>query len=565
MMTTPSPHRPVAWPYLIAISFVCLKLWLVAAQPVVAIGPAGHDDRLYLDLANNILKGHWLGHYSQFTLAKGPMYSLWIAGACMLGLSLPLSLHLLYLAGCTLVVTALRPFLPGAKTACALFLLLWLNPMTYEMPVLGRVLRQNLYTPSALLFFAGLIALSSQLKAPFWHRAAWGCLLGISGAALWLTREESIWIAPSALLLVVWACIVSWRLGARLPPLLAPSIAALLCGGLIMTIVCTLNRIHYGWFGTVEFRAPQFIQAYGSLQRVESSYEISLVPVTREARLQTYAHSAAFAELRPYLEGEIGKNWAAASSPFTHHPAEDMEIAGGWFMWALRDATHAAGHTQNAKEALLFYSKIADQVNAACDNHALPAKPRRNSLVPSWRPENTLRLKEVLLEHLLYFISFKGFSAYPPDSVGTAPVLQLFSDLTRNNLAHSPEAPELDHPTQTKVNRWKLDLLQALGSTVRWVAVSLIFSAFIGWILIAMQSVRLRHFPGLFAVSTAALGAAIAVWMINLLVHVLSFPNCSPGAFAQAYPFLLLFAALAWIQLIAWMRPSHFSDSPAWK
>src|SRR5882672_12484202 len=78
-----------------ALLMVALKLWLVAAQPVVAHGNASFDDRLYLALAEQMLKGNWLGPYSQFTLMKGPMYSLFIAGAVCSGLPLPLAQHLL--------------------------------------------------------------------------------------------------------------------------------------------------------------------------------------------------------------------------------------------------------------------------------------------------------------------------------------------------------------------------------------------------------------------------------------------------------------------------------------
>src|SRR5439155_14360968 len=92
-----------------ALLMVALKLWLVAAQPVVAHGNASFDDRLYLALAEQVLKGHWLGPYSQFTLMKGPMYSLFIAGTYLSGLPLPTAQHLLYLFGCILLVLALRP------------------------------------------------------------------------------------------------------------------------------------------------------------------------------------------------------------------------------------------------------------------------------------------------------------------------------------------------------------------------------------------------------------------------------------------------------------------------
>ncbi len=57
--------------------------------------------------------------------------------------------------------------------------------------------------------------------------------------------------------------------------------------------------------------------------------------------------------------------------------------------------------------------------------------------------------------------------------------------------------------------------------------------------------VRRQRPSYLFWVSSAALAGAGAVLTINLLVHVMSFPNLGPGAFAQGYPLLLLFGAVA--------------------
>ena len=61
------------------LTITAIKLWLTRAQPVYAIGGAAHDDRLFLLLAESLIKGEWLGAYNQMTLAKGPFYSIWIA------------------------------------------------------------------------------------------------------------------------------------------------------------------------------------------------------------------------------------------------------------------------------------------------------------------------------------------------------------------------------------------------------------------------------------------------------------------------------------------------------
>src|SRR5260370_34908014 len=89
---------PICWSLLIAaLALVALKLWLAAAQPAVAHANASFDARLDLALAEQVLKGNWLGPYSQFTLLKVPTYSLVHAGAFFSVLPLPLAQHRPYL------------------------------------------------------------------------------------------------------------------------------------------------------------------------------------------------------------------------------------------------------------------------------------------------------------------------------------------------------------------------------------------------------------------------------------------------------------------------------------
>src|SRR6266478_1574149 len=355
------------WPlFIMALLFVGLKLWLVAAQPVVAHGNASFDDRLYLALAEQMLKGNWLGPYSQFTLMKGPMYSLFIAGAFLSALPLPLAQHLLYLFGCILLVLALRPCFDASWQAFGTFTLLWWQPMSY---VELDIVRQNIYTPLTLLLFAGLCALETRRAAGLYIRLAWGALLGTAAAAFYLTREEGIWILPGAALLIGISAWNSWRAGERLRRLVAPTGTATICAAAILVTVCTLNYRYYGWFGTVEFRAREFRSAYGALQRPVPSEQIPYVPVTRDVRLKLYQVSPSFAELKPCLE------------------------------------------------ALDFYRSIGLEINRACDEGRIaPARPRRDTMVPRWRPENAQRLRETVPGYTAEFFLFSGFSAYPTNS-----------------------------------------------------------------------------------------------------------------------------------------------------
>src|SRR5437868_989407 len=93
----------------IALLLTALKLWLIRGQGVHAIGGAGRDDQIILELAQHLVRGEWLGPYNDLTLTQGSFYSLFIAAVFWLGVPLFLAQQLLYAAACGLFVRALCP------------------------------------------------------------------------------------------------------------------------------------------------------------------------------------------------------------------------------------------------------------------------------------------------------------------------------------------------------------------------------------------------------------------------------------------------------------------------
>ena len=342
------------------VILTALKLWLTGAQPVYAIGPAAHDDRLFLQLAESIVNGDWLGSYSQMTLAKGPFYSIWIAGLFWAGIPLGLGVQLAYAGGCALFTRACRPAIRSGGALLALYAFLLWNPMSFEGPTMARVSRQQIYTPLELAALAGLVALYCRRGESLRRLWPWAALSGLAFGCFWLTREESVWLIPSVVLLAAAALFWAYRLSIAHGQTMMKSIGVtVLCVLLPLAWVSTLNYRHYGWFGTVEFRAAEFNDAYGALVRVKLGPGLAYVPVTRQAREEIYKVSPTFAKLQPYLEGDYGRGWAAASTAMTKLPAEERQIGSGWLMWALRDCVAAAGFCHNAREALDFYGRMA--------------------------------------------------------------------------------------------------------------------------------------------------------------------------------------------------------------
>ena len=528
----------------VAILSIVLKFWLTAAQPIIAVGGATIDDRLFLELAANLLKGEWLGAYDGTTLAKGPMYSLWIAAVARVGLPLPVAQQALYLASCLMIIVALRPLIRSFPGQSVLFHLLWWNPMTFELPVLGRVLRQNIYTPLSLLCFACAVACCLRASGRLRSTLLWGALGGLSLGLMWLTREEGVWILPALSVLAGYYVYTGWHVQRFWIHAMCITGVWIFTFALPVMTVATLNYRAYGWFGTVEFRNSAFVRAYGALQRIVPDAPLPYVPITRDARLKAYAVSHAFARLKGGLEGDEGFGWAKVTAFLTNKAPEEYEIAGGWFMWALRGAMFEEVKPRTAREAMAFWQQMADEINAACDSGRLVALSRRDSFAPRLQPGDIGKIVGGFPAYFDYFATFREFDARPNPSAGDAGLLALFYELTRWHFSPSPDAPETLTAQQARSDQWRIEVLHWIGKSYRQVERVAVYVAILGFFAWMGFSLFRREIDPCWIVALGALTGILASVTINYIVDRLSFPNTSPGAFAQIYPFMILFISL---------------------
>lgn len=565
-MSDPAPRSGRGWLWA-ALLLTGLKLWLVSGQAVYALGVAGHDDRLFLRLAEALSRGEWLGTYDVLTLAKGAGYPLWIAALHALGVPLFLAQHLLYAAACALVVLALRPVLASPAGRALLYLLLLWNPMSYDASSLGRVLRQQVHAPVALLILAGLAALACRPGAPWRRLAPWAVGLGLALGAFHLIREESIVLLPAVLLLAGAALVTAARTSRAALVRTAQALAlALGCALVPVAAVSALNLRHYGWFGTVETRAGELRDAYGALLRIEAGADLPRVPVTRADRLAAYAASPAAAELRSFLEGDLGRGWAEASTAVTGRPPEEGEIGGGWFLWALRDAVAAAGHAGSAREALAYYRRLADELNAAAAAGTLPAGPARSGFAPKLRPGELAAVMRTWLSFAGFTSSFNRFSAHTPPSEGTDEDLALFHRLTGGRLAPTADG-RVFGPDASTADRIRVRLLDAIGRGLSPLLQLLILVAPLVALIRAGQLLRRRDWNLPLTCAVAAGGSAAAFLLAQAVVEVTSYPVLVISSFAPVYPLLLLGAGVVLVEAAgAWApaRPPAAPPVPAW-
>jgi hypothetical protein len=449
------------WVLLVAACLVLLKLWLVSAQPILAVGLAAHDDRLFIDLARSLLEGQWLGPYNERTLAKGCFYPVWIALTSRVGVPLLLSQHLLCLAAVLTFVAAVRPVCARPPRLLLLGALLWLNPATYASHVL-RVMREGIYPALALLVVAGMVGIGLRLKGGWrWGLGAWVAAAGLALAAFWQTREEGIWLLPLIAVIAALALSSLWR--DRTPRRWSLGLVFLLPLGAIPGsnwLVARINQAHYGYPVAVEFRAHDFVAAYGALTRVKPKSLQPHVQVSKEVRERIYAVSPTFAKLKPHLDGLPGLHWAAS----TRRQWPELgagEIGGGWFVWAFRQAVAIAGCYASGEKTLEFYRSLAREISTACQDGRLACLPARTSMMPPWQPGYSRALFATFAKAIPFVVGFQSMSATPLPSSGAPSSQALFREVTHDRIA------PLGSFVDVRVQGWLVGGAEGLQVSVR--------------------------------------------------------------------------------------------------
>ena len=359
----------------VAVAF--LYVLAVAHRPFAVTPESTYDDGLCMRLALEIASGHWLGHYDNLTLAKGAGFPIFLAIIYMLGLPVGLALCLSYVAAVGYFCRTLRCFIRSQVARVALFACLLFVP-ALASSITTFVERDFFYAAVVLGLFSAAIDLSCVAQTPTARRRAI-VLAGLTGGWAWLIREEGVWLLPALATLVISTILKS-------PPGNRVDVArrwaiALVISLVTVLAVATTNRIAYGRFSVAEITSSAFQSAMTTLERAAYPDWRPYAPVPARARARLYAVSPSFQKLQAVLDPPGSLNeWERLSCEVL--PQTCGDIAGGWFMWALRSAAQDAGLYASARTAEKYYSDVASEIGAACRDGRLECAPWMLPLVP---------------------------------------------------------------------------------------------------------------------------------------------------------------------------------------
>ncbi len=397
--------------FLLCFIFVVFRLVLASAQQVFLYpDESGMDDMLMYNMAVSIVNGEWLGPYHHLTLAKHSFFALWLAILHLLHIPYLLGGQLLWSAACAVMVWALAPLVYRRLWQLLLFLALLFNPAAVANPApyayITRVYRDNIFPALCLLCIAGLIGAALRYRKSLRYTLPWLLVCGVFLAAVWLTREDGVWLVP--FLVAGIATLVVFILRSPLQgkalrclSLLLPAVVL----GVGLAAWSGMNYIYYGRFIISDFSANEFADAYGALTRVGPEHWDAEYAVPQEVRQELYRLSPSFSILEDYLE-----------NPNTRERFGDHRSGG--FYWALREAAAANGIYDTPETAKAYFTQLAEEINTLCDEGIVSSRGERSGVTPPLDIRFVPPVAKEWIQNLIFCVTFQDCEPHSLISIG---------------------------------------------------------------------------------------------------------------------------------------------------
>lgn len=424
------------------------------------------DDLLYARSAAAMAEGDWLGPYDEFTLVKSPGFPAFLAACNVLGIPSRWARELLWVAAIFAIALALLRMNVGRWTTLGTAALLLWHPGTLPVEA-TRLVRESVHG-QALLFFAALWALRLTARG---NKERWtiSLLMGLLVAWIWLLREESPWMIPAILWVVVSMAALRRRCGERISSVLISALLILAPIPLGIQAVRALNLRFYGVDVVHELDDQAFRSAIGAILRAEAK-PLSMGLVRKETLSRLYEVSPALEELRDGIEGPAYRgDWAVD---------ERGDRFSNMLAWAIRNAAARKGYHRSATAARAFYRRLAREIHGACARGEIRCRPRTDSLLPPFRPDDLgpfiHRIGRTAIDVALARLRPQGAGPGFPVRMGSEADLRLMAGVAREDLAPDltlwPRRRALVRATTNLVGAlqpWLL-LIAALGGFLIW-------------------------------------------------------------------------------------------------
>lgn len=374
------------WLVIIIILLFAAKIFLTSQQTMyITPYESPIDDALMFRAAQSITNGNWLGDYGWITMAKHMFFAVWLSFLHALHIPYLIGGQILYAACALCAALCFNPVIKKRYLTALIFAFILFNPVSWA-EYTSRVYRDNIFPSLCLLFFAGIIGLILRYREKTAKQLLWAFLGGLGLGLAWLTREDGAWLLPFAVAASLFYIGVIVFTKTNLKEKLAKIFASCVpfaVFGLCLCVFAFLNYVNYGRFVVSDFSSREFADAYGAVTRLHTGAPVFYTDSKHTPIPVTHSEFEEGAKYSPLLKSVLDEFDSNIIYYNGYGNAADKQLFAGGLHWALRLAAQNLGYYETPQTAMQFYTELADQINAACDEGKILGcgKKRSSTLV----------------------------------------------------------------------------------------------------------------------------------------------------------------------------------------
>ena len=368
----------------IAILATVFRLCLSLTQYATIYPPlAPLDDDLMTRAAMSITAGQWLGPYNFLTISKHAGFAVWLALLHKLNIPYLVGNMAVWALASLLATISLSPVLKKNWGKLVIYLFMLYNPAA-SAQYATRVYRDALFPRLCVMFFSGIVGAALRHRERLGKIAPWMILYGFVFGAVYLFREDGIWVLPFFLGALITVLIADRKEGLKTAVVRTfMSIVPFSLGAVLILAYCRQNQKHYGRFIVSDFDSGEFKSAYGAMTSLEQDDWDPQVAVPEDVRQDLYSNIEMFADVEEALKEPLLMNG--------YYDKNKGDFRSGAFYWALRQRLDSLGVYRTPQKAQQYYEELTAEIQKAVDEGRLRTSngstKLRRSVTPPIRAE----------------------------------------------------------------------------------------------------------------------------------------------------------------------------------
>ena len=362
--------------YILMAVMVIIKLSLSALQFITAYPEtvAPIDDYLMVTLAKNITEGNWLGAYNAMTLSKHSFFAVWLALLHTLHIPFTIGNALLWSCASWFFCHSIKPIIKKNYIYLIIFVGMLYNPASTAQ-FTTRIYRDSIFPALCLILFSAITAIGIRYKEPLKNWIVYLIVWGLSFGAVYLTREDGIWVAPFIIVgvVIISVALIVQKQNRAVAKIISLVIVPIILFSSAIFSYSYMNYTHYGRFLISDFSQGEFKDAYGAMMSIKQDNPVDSVAVNKEVIDKLYKEVPTFAKLKDTLESKDIKNG--------YFDKTLKEYKGGSFYWALRMSAQQLGYYDSPQKAKQLYEDIYNEIVLAVNEGRLEVDGKLKSTV----------------------------------------------------------------------------------------------------------------------------------------------------------------------------------------